>query len=70
MQGVWKTWKRLPGVLSDRKNNVKIKWNMCRTVVRPSLVYLAETLVLMTVHEKVEVTEMRKSCEELQRLKG
>ena len=42
----WKNWKRVSGVLCDRKMKVKIKGKVYRTVVRPALVYGAETLAL------------------------
>ena len=35
VQSGWKNWKRVSGVLCDRKMNVKIKGNVYRTVVRP-----------------------------------
>ena len=38
----WKNWKRVSGVLCDRRMNVKINGKMYRTVVRPALMYGAE----------------------------
>ena len=58
-QSGWNNWKRVFGVLSDRNMNVKIKGNVSRTVVRPALVYGAETLALEKTQEnKLEVAEM------------
>ena len=34
MQSGWKNWKRVSGVLCDRRMNVKIKGKVYRTVVR------------------------------------
>ena len=53
-------WKRVSGVLCYRRMNVKIKGKMYRTVVRPALMYGAETWALKKAHEnKLEVAEMR-----------
>ena len=43
VQSGWKTWKRVSGVLCDSRMNVKIKGKVYRTVVRPALMYGAET---------------------------
>ena len=48
------------GVLCDRRMNVKIKGKVYRTVVRPALMYGAETWSLKKPQEKkLEVAEMR-----------
>ena len=39
VQSGWKNWKRVSGVLCDRRMNVKIKGKEYRTVVRPALMY-------------------------------
>ena len=57
-----KNWKRMSGVLCDRKINVKIKGKVYMTVVRPALTYGVETLAL----KKTQKKEMRNGCEELQ----
>ena len=55
-----KNRKRVAGVLCDRRMNVKIKGTVYRTVVRPALMYVAETWVLEKAQEKkLEVAEMR-----------
>ena len=60
VQSGWKNWKRVSGVLCDRKMNVKINGKVYRTVVRPTLMYGAETWALMKAQEKkLEVAEMR-----------
>ena len=43
VQSGWKNWKRVSGVVCDRRMNVKIKGKVYRTVARPALVYGAET---------------------------
>ena len=51
VQSGWKNWKRVSGVLYDRKINVKIKGKVYRTVVRPTLMYWAKTWALKMAHE-------------------
>ena len=59
-QSRWKNWKRVSGVLCDRRMNMKIKGKVYRTVVRPALMYGAETWALKKAQEKkLEVAEMR-----------
>ena len=60
VQSGWKNWKRVSGVLCDRRMNMKIKGKVYRTVVRPALMYGAETWALKKAQEKkLEVAEMR-----------
>ena len=60
VQSGWKNWKRVYGVLCDRRMNVKIKGKVYRTVVRPALMYGAETWALKKARaNKLEVAEMR-----------
>ena len=60
VQSGWKNWKRVSGVLCDRRMNMKIKGKVYRTVVRPALMYGAETWALKKAKEnKLEVAEMR-----------
>ena len=60
VQSGWKNWKRVSGVLCDRRMNMKIKGKVYRTVVRPAMVYGAETWALKKAQEKkLEVAEMR-----------
>ena len=51
VQSGWKNWKRVPGVLCDRRMNVKIKGKVYRTVVRPALIFGAETRALKKAQE-------------------
>ena len=60
VQSGWNNWERVYGVLCDRRMNVKIKGKVYRTVVRPALIYRAETWALKKAHEnKLDVAEMR-----------
>ena len=60
VQSGWKNGKRVSGVLCDMRMNGKIKGKVYRTVVRPALMYGAETWALKKAHEKkLEVAEMR-----------
>ena len=59
VQSGWKNWKSVSGVLCDRIINAKIKGKVYRTVVRPALMYGAETWALKKAQEKkLEVAEM------------
>ena len=51
---------RQNGVLCDRKMPAKLKRKICRTVVRPTLVYWADTWSTTNTQEnRLEVNEMR-----------
>ena len=59
VQSGWKNWKRVSGVLCDRRMNVKIKGKVFRTVVSQALMYGADAWALKKAHEKnLEVAEM------------
>ena len=56
----WGNWKRCSGVLCDRRMSVKLKGKVYKTVVRPVLVYGAETWATTRGQEaRLEVNEMR-----------
>ena len=60
MQIGLKNWKRVSGVLCESEMNANTKRKVFRTVVRPALMYGAETCALQKAQEnKLEVTEMR-----------
>ena len=60
MQSGWKNWKRVSGVLCDRRMNVNTKGKVYRTVVNLALVCVAETWALKKAQEnKLEGAEMR-----------
>ena len=53
-------WKRMTGVLCDKKMSLRIKGKVYKSVVRPAMMYGAETWALKKIHEKrFEVAEMR-----------
>ena len=59
VQSGWNNWKRVSGMLCERRMNVKIKGKLSITLVRPAL-YGAETWALKKAQEKkLEVAEMR-----------
>ena len=62
VQSVWKNWKRVSGVLCDRRMNVKIKGKVYRKVVRPALLYGAETWLLKKESEVAEMRMLRWMC--------
>uniref|UniRef100_A0A8D9A949 Endonuclease-reverse transcriptase n=1 Tax=Cacopsylla melanoneura TaxID=428564 RepID=A0A8D9A949_9HEMI len=48
------------GVLCDKRMNLKMKGKVYKTVVRPAMMYGAETWAMKKIHEKrLEVAEMR-----------
>ena len=60
VQSGWENWKKVSGVLCDRRMDMKTKGKVHRTVVRPVLMYGAETWALKKEQEnKLEVAEMR-----------
>ena len=54
------SWKKVSGVLCDRKLSAKVKSKMYRSVVRPAMLYGMET-VAMTEKQvgKMEVVELK-----------
>ena len=56
----WRNWKRCSGVLCDRRMPVKLKGKVYKTVVRPALLYGAETWATTRGQEaRLEVNKMR-----------
>ena len=56
----WRNWKKCSGVLCDRRMPVKLKGKVYKTVIRPAMLYGAETWATTKTQEKqIEVTEMR-----------
>ena len=39
IQSGWKSWKRVSGILCDRRISLRIKGNVYETVVRPAMMY-------------------------------
>ena len=60
MSAAWRNWKRYSGVLCDRRMPVKLKGKVYKTVVRPAVLYGAETWATTRGQEaRLEVNEMR-----------
>ena len=56
----WGNWKKCSGVLCDRRMPVKLKGKVYKTVIRPAMLYGAETWATTKRQEKqIEGTEMR-----------
>ncbi|XP_060776632.1 uncharacterized protein LOC132886093, partial [Neoarius graeffei] len=60
VQAGWSSWRRILGVICDRKVPAKVKGKMYKTVVRPAVMYGLETVPLTKRQEaKLEVVELR-----------
>ena len=60
VSAAWINWKRCSGVLCDRRMPVKLKGKVYKTVVRPAVLYGAETWATTREQEgRLEVNEMR-----------
>ena len=60
LQSGWKNWKRISGILCDRRISFRVKGKICNRVVRLAMVYSAETWAMKKAHEKkLDVAEMR-----------
>lgn len=60
VQAGWKNWKKMSGVLCDKRISVRAKGKMYKTVVRPAMMYGAETWPLKKMQERrLDVAEMR-----------
>uniref|UniRef100_A0A8D8RG21 Reverse transcriptase domain-containing protein n=1 Tax=Cacopsylla melanoneura TaxID=428564 RepID=A0A8D8RG21_9HEMI len=58
----WMNWKKLSGVLCDRRITTRAKGKMYKSVVRPALLYGAETWAVKKEQERrMEVTEMKRT---------
>ena len=59
IQSGWKNWKRVLGVLGDRRIRLRVKGKVYKTDVRPAMMYGAETWAVKKAQEKkLDVTEM------------
>ena len=60
IQSGWKNWKRISGILCDRRISLRGKGKVYKTVVRPAMMYSAETWAVKKAQEKkLDVVEMR-----------
>ena len=56
----WNSWRKVSGVLCDRKAPLSVKGKLYKVVVRPAMLYSTETLaVTQRMEKKLEVAEMR-----------
>ena len=60
IQSGWQNWKRVSGILCDRRISMRVKGKVYKTVVRPAIMYGAETWAVKKAQEKkLDVAEMR-----------
>ncbi|KAK3567280.1 hypothetical protein QTP86_016086, partial [Hemibagrus guttatus] len=60
VQAGWNGWRKVSGVLCDRKISARIKGKVYRTVVRPAMLYFLETVSLRKRQEsELEVAELK-----------
>ena len=60
IQAGWMSWKKMSGVLCDRKLSARVKGKMYKSIVRPAMLYGMET-VAVTERQvgKMEVAELK-----------
>ena len=60
IQAEWMSWRKMSGVLCDRKLLAKVKGEIYKSVIRPAMLYGMET-VAMTERQvgKMEVAELK-----------
>ena len=60
IQSGWNNWKRVSGILCDRRISLIVKGKVYKTVVRPGMMYGAETWAMKKAQEKkLDVAELR-----------
>ena len=60
VQAGWRNWRRVSGVICDRRIPIRLKGKVHKAVVRPALTYGLETAPLKKAQEqKLDVTEMK-----------
>ncbi|KAK3548065.1 hypothetical protein QTP70_004495 [Hemibagrus guttatus] len=60
VQASWNGWRKVSGVLCDKKISARIKGKVYRTVVRPAMLYGLETVSLRKEQEsELEVAELK-----------
>ena len=60
VQAAWSSWRKLTGVLYDRKIPLRLKAKIYKTIIRPALTYGSECWAIkVTNKRKIAITEMR-----------
>ena len=60
VQAGWNGWRRVSGVICDRRLPARVKGKVCSSVVRPAMVYGFETVAVTKKQvEEMEVAEMK-----------
>ena len=60
IQCAWMNWRKSSGILCDRRISAKVKGKFYKSVVRPAMLYGAETWPIKKEQERrMEVSEMR-----------
>ena len=60
IQAGWMSWRKVSGVLCDRKLSAKVKGKMYKSVVRPTMLYGIETVAVVERQVgKMEVAELK-----------
>ena len=60
VQSGWNNWKKMSGVLCDKKIPSKVKGKIYKMVVQPAMLYAMETLPVTNIQaKKLEVAEMK-----------
>ena len=60
IQSGWQNWKRVSGILCDRRIRLRVKGEVYKTVVRPAMIYRADTWAVQEAQEKkLDVAEMK-----------
>ena len=52
IQSGWTNWKRVSGILCDRRISLRVKGKVYKTVVRLAMLYGAETWAVKKAQEK------------------
>ena len=60
VQAGWNGWRRVLGVICDRRLPVRVKGKVYNSVIRPAMVYRLETVALRKKQvEEMEIAEMK-----------
>ena len=60
VQAGWNGWRRMPGVICDRRVPARVKGKVYKVAVRPAMLYGLETVALTKRQEaEMEVTELK-----------